>query len=175
LSARGIIAALGGVILLQIAACADPPRGIAPLPEDEPSPRFRQSGTPAISDLDGVVEWARGRIGAPYQWGGTGSYGYDCSGLVQSAFAHGGVRLPRTAQAQASRGRAVSSDQLQPGDLVFFGDGESSIDHVGIVTHGTLFVHASSSRGVVEDSLTDRYFRRRYVFARRLSRSTASR
>ena len=171
---RRIGTALGGICLLLMTACAAPPRGVESWPA-EPAPAYRMADPPPVSDVDEVVQWARARLGVPYEWGGTGTYGFDCSGLVQSAYRHGGVNLPRTAQSQASRGRVVPRDQLQPGDLVFFGEDDDEIDHVGIVTRGTRFVHASSSRGVVEDSLTDGYFHRRFIFARRLSRSTASR
>jgi cell wall-associated NlpC family hydrolase len=92
---------------------------------------------------------------------------------VQVAFTRAGVSLPRTTQDQARRGQMVRRDSIQPGDLVFFGNSPESINHVGIATGSGGFVHASSSRGVVEDSLQQSYFRDRYVFARRVTTSTA--
>ncbi|MER6085784.1 NlpC/P60 family protein, partial [Streptomyces sp. NPDC001833] len=73
-----------------------------------------------------AVAFARGRLGVPYRWGGTGAGGYDCSGLVQAAWAEAGVRLPRTAAAQARTGSRTSRARLRPGDLVF----TSSFGHV---------------------------------------------
>lgn len=66
-----------------------------------------------------AVGFARGRLGTPYTWGGTGDGGYDCSGLIQAAWRAAGVDLPRTTYAQAHSGTRITRDQLQPGDLVF--------------------------------------------------------
>lgn len=78
-----------------------------------------------------ALAWAATRVGAPYVWGGTGP-GYDCSGLVYMAFANAGVSLPRTADYQYWATRRVAIADLQPGDLVFWGDGgaPSEIYHV---------------------------------------------
>lgn len=169
---------LAVLVVLGLGACADPPRGTV----DDPVASSPAIGTRPPSSLRlapaGVhpaLDWARARIGSPYQWGGTGADGFDCSGLVQVAFAKAGVRLPRTTGDQARRGQLIARDAIQPGDLIFFGSGARSIDHVGIAAGGGRFVHASSSRGVVEDSLDTAYFRRHYVFARRVRPGAASR
>lgn len=74
-----------------------------------------------------VVDYACQFIGNPYVWGGTSlTNGADCSGFVQSVFAHFGVSMPRTSYEQRSAGVAVSYDQAIPGDVVCY-DG-----HVGI-------------------------------------------
>ncbi|MDE3069120.1 MAG: bifunctional lytic transglycosylase/C40 family peptidase [Acidobacteriota bacterium] len=82
-----------------------------------------------------AVAFALGQLGTPYRWGGEGAGGFDCSGLVQAAFAAAGIQLPRVAQAQydATAVNTVPLEQLQPGDLVFFGSSPSEITHVGIV------------------------------------------
>jgi cell wall-associated NlpC family hydrolase len=82
-----------------------------------------------------AVAYALAQLGTPYLWGGEGAGGFDCSGLVQAAYAAAGVALPRVAQAQydATATDTVSLDQLQPGDLVFFGTSTGAITHVGIV------------------------------------------
>jgi cell wall-associated NlpC family hydrolase len=81
-----------------------------------------------------AVEWALTQIGTPYVWGGeTPGVGFDCSGLVQAAYAVAGVALPRVAQDQYDATPKLSAgDPLAPGDLVFFGGGPSGIDHVGL-------------------------------------------
>jgi cell wall-associated NlpC family hydrolase len=92
-------------------------------------------GSPAAGAAEVVaVEWALTQIGTPYVWGGeTPGVGFDCSGLVQAAYAVAGVALPRVAQDQYDVTPKLSAgDPLAPGDLVFFGDGPYSIDHVGL-------------------------------------------
>ena len=81
-----------------------------------------------------AVSWALSQIGTPYVWGGeTPGVGFDCSGLVQAAYAAAGVALPRVAQDQYDRTpKLVLGTALAPGDLVFFGGGPGSIDHVGL-------------------------------------------
>jgi cell wall-associated NlpC family hydrolase len=81
-----------------------------------------------------ALEWALAQIGTPYVWGGeTPGVGFDCSGLAQAAYAVAGVRLPRVAQDQyVSTPKVPAGSALAPGDLVFFGGGPSSIDHVGL-------------------------------------------
>ena len=81
-----------------------------------------------------ALQWALAQIGTPYVWGGeTPGVGFDCSGLVQAAYAVAGVRLPRVAQDQFDGTPPVPAGvPLAPGDLVFFGDGPTSVDHVGL-------------------------------------------
>ena len=81
-----------------------------------------------------AVSWALAQIGTPYVWGGeTPGVGFDCSGLVQAAYAVAGVALPRVAQDQYdATPKLAAGAALAPGDLVFFGGGPGSIDHVGL-------------------------------------------
>jgi cell wall-associated NlpC family hydrolase len=87
------------------------------------------------SAAQAAVAYALTQLGTPYLWGGEGSGGFDCSGLVQAAYTAAGVALPRVAQAQydATASSAVPLDQLRAGDLVFFGTSTGAITHVGIV------------------------------------------
>jgi peptidoglycan DL-endopeptidase CwlO len=85
---------------------------------------------------------ARTRLGMPYVWGATGPNSFDCSGLTQWAFKQVGISLPRTSSAQSTFGTAVSKDQLQPGDLVFF---YTPVSHVGIYVGNGQVLHASTS------------------------------
>ena len=95
-----------------------------------------------------AVEWALTQIGTPYVWGGENpGVGFDCSGLVQAAYAVAGVALPRVAQDQyETTPKLPVGDPLTPGDLVFFGSGPSAIDHVG------LFVGTLDRRAVMVDA-----------------------
>ena len=81
------------------------------------------------------------RVGNPYVWGATGPDQFDCSGLVQWAFQHVGIDVPRTSQAQATVGTPVDRDNLQPGDVVFF---YSDASHVGIYAGNGMLLHAST-------------------------------
>jgi cell wall-associated NlpC family hydrolase len=70
--------------------------------------------------LTAALRAAESRRGLPYTWGATGPAAFDCSGLVQWAFAQAGVSMPRVAADQARAGPAVPVSQLQPGDLLFY-------------------------------------------------------
>jgi cell wall-associated NlpC family hydrolase len=111
-----------------------------------------------------VLSYAKSFLGSPYQYGGLSRKGIDCSGLIYLAYNQAGVKMPRTAEAQSKIGKAVSYKQLSPGDLVFFrlSKGGSTWWHAGIISetnnNGVKFLHASTSRGVVESSLEDDYY-----------------
>jgi cell wall-associated NlpC family hydrolase len=105
-------------------------------------------------------------LGVPYVFGGTSTYGFDCSGYVQHVFAMLGLHLPRTADAQYDVGRRIAG-AMAPGDLVFFSTYTAGVSHVGIYLGHDHFVHASSSHGVTVSSLHDSYWAARYVGAKR--------
>jgi cell wall-associated NlpC family hydrolase len=113
----------------------------------------------------GVVGIAMQYLGIPYVWGGASPSGFDCSGFVAYVFAQMGVSLPHHAASQFSYGIAVGSDQLEPGDLVFF-DG---LGHVGIYIGGGQFIHSPHTGDVVKiSSLSDSWYAATYVGARRI-------
>ncbi|PQA59512.1 C40 family peptidase [Siphonobacter curvatus] len=128
--------------------------------------------------VNDVINTAKSYGGTNYRTGGGTSVGLDCSGLVQVSFKQIGLKLPRTAAEQANVGQSISVSDLRPGDLVFFnteykGFGANRINHTGIVTHingseGVMFIHASSSRGVIEDNLYNDYWQRGFIKATRL-------
>lgn len=84
-------------------------------------------------------------LGTRYVYGGTGRRGIDCSAMIQNSFASCGIRLPRTAATQAKVGQAVSPENLQPGDRLYFSASGTRIDHTGLYMGDGLFVHASGS------------------------------
>ncbi len=112
--------------------------------------------------------------GTKYKYGGITKKGIDCSGLMAVSYKSAGVTIPRTSGAQSQTGKRVYIGELQTGDLVFFGAKPKSkkITHVGMVSRvtkdGIYFIHASSSRGVVEDHFTSAYYKPRYISARRV-------
>jgi cell wall-associated NlpC family hydrolase len=96
-----------------------------------------------------ALAFAAAQLGVPYEWGGTGQGGFDCSGLSQASFAHAGVGLPRVAQDQFEAGPAVPGAAPQPGDLLFFGTGPTGVDHVGIYAGDGLMIDAPHTGAVV--------------------------
>ena len=121
------------------------------------------------------MELAKDYLGTPYRNGGTTSNGMDCSGLTFTVYRSLGVELPRTSDAQAHTGSAVERDSLSAGDLIFFGYG-SNVSHVGIYAGDGEFIHASDrSRSVRFDRLDNKYFKNRYITARRVHRMVIAR
>lgn len=86
-----------------------------------------------------ALQYARSKLGAPYQYGATGPSSFDCSGLVQWAYRQAGVTLKRTTYDQVKQGVPVSRSNLRPGDLVFF---YSRVSHVGMYVGGNRMIHA---------------------------------
>lgn len=104
------------------------------------------SATASRSAGQAAANRALSQIGSRYQWGATGSYAYDCSGLTSTAWAAAGETIPRTSRAQSNALQSISRSQLRPGDLVFFG---SPVRHVEMYVGDGELVGASSSKGRV--------------------------
>jgi hypothetical protein len=134
------------------------------------------SRTPALALREAVIATANDAMGRPYQWGGTGADGggFDCSGLIQHAYAEHGIALPRTSSAQAKEGREVARKvgSLAPGDLLTFSNRGGPVTHVGLYLGDGRFIH-SATRGVQVSVLSDedpygRWWYKRWVGARRI-------
>ena len=118
-----------------------------------------------------ILDTAEELLGTPYVYGGTGPWGFDCSGFVQHVFKQADYQLNRTASNQLCNGMIVADDALLPGDIVFFRgtSSESGISsHVGIYMGNGEFIHASSSRGVVISDLSGGYYAEHFLCARRV-------
>lgn len=92
-----------------------------------------------------LVNYALQFVGGPYRAGGNDPRtGVDCSGFVKFVMQNGaGVGMNRSSSTQATQGRAISANQMQPGDLIFYGSG-SHINHVAMYIGNGQIVHAST-------------------------------
>lgn len=87
-------------------------------------------------------------LGTPYRWAGSSpSTGFDCSGLLVWAWAQVGVSLPRTSRSMYASTQRISESQLQPGDLVFYGN---PVYHVGMYVGGGQMIHSPRTGDVVK-------------------------
>lgn len=129
----------------------------------------------ATSDpFDVVISTARSYTGTPYKYGGTTRAGMDCSALVYHAYYSVGITMPRISADQSEVGKKINQRDLQRGDLLFFATGKRKkrVTHAGIVTevskNDVRFIHSSTSLGVSEDYLSNRYWSKVFLFARRV-------
>lgn len=108
-------------------------------------------------------------IGTAYRYGGEDKRGVDCSGLVMNVYNRAlGIKLPRNSAKQQEFCTGVSRNELSPGDLVFFSNNSGRINHVGMYIGAGNMIHASSSRGVIISSLSEKYFMDRFHSAGRV-------
>lgn len=117
-------------------------------------------------DRRAVLSTAVAQLGQPYRYGGSGpGQGFDCSGLVHYAYANAARPVPRTSNELYKRARPKDSDELTPGDLVFFRT-PSTPSHVGIYLGKGQFVHAPyTGEAVRTENLLQGYWHDRFIGA----------
>ena len=121
-----------------------------------------------------IVSYAKTFKGTRYQFGGTTKKGMDCSGLVYTAFGKEDIALPRISRDMAKTGKTIALSKSAEGDLVFFRTNKSkkSINHVGLVVGSRkgeiLFIHSTTSKGVIISSMDEGYWKSAFVEARRV-------
>lgn len=135
---------------------------VASIRSEAPKITLSRGGSPISND--NVVAYASNFLGTPYLWGGTTPSGFDCSGFTQYVYRHFGISVGRTTYDQINDGVGVSSDQLQPGDLVFFGKGGNPT-HMGMYIGNGAMIHAPHTGDVVKISPISRSD---YITARRV-------
>lgn len=122
----------------------------------------------AMSEL---TNYAKSLIAIPYKYGGTTpESGFDCSGFVRHVFQKSvGWLLPHNSREISHTGESLQSDQLSPGDLVFYNTRHKPFSHVGIYIGENQFIHSPSrGRAIEVVSMRDKYWRKRYNGARRI-------
>lgn len=104
-----------------------------------------------ISDIvANLINSAQSYLGVPYLWGGTTPSGFDCSGLMQYVFAKEEISIPRTSQEQQKVSKPIDIKDIEPGDLVF--NKENNSTHVGMYIGNDLYIHAPHTGDVVKIS-----------------------
>ncbi len=132
-------------------------------PQTKPEDKKHKPDTPAATSKMGkaLVAAARKWIGTPYVYGGHSRKGTDCSGFLMEIFREcAGIDLPRSSSDQQAYCHPIEREDLAVGDLVFFSSKRSGsrVSHVGMYIGNGRMIHASSSRGVVEDDLSLQYY-----------------
>lgn len=125
------------VLLLILTSCVSPAKGRVNT--------VRQS----------IVNDAKKYIGTPYKYGGTTANGFDCSGFTQFIYKRNGIDIPRTVTEMEKSFKKTKNPSI--GDIVTFNNPK----HVGILVGNNKFIHASTSRGVVIDNLSDSWYKKR--------------
>lgn len=114
------------------------------------------------SELNKIYRnWA----GTRYRLGGSDKRGIDCSAFMQHTFSQAyGIELPRSTAEQRNVGKKINKNELKQGDLVFF----RSNRHVGVYLGNGKFMHASTSKGVIISSMSEKYWAKTYTQSRRI-------
>jgi len=143
------------------------------LPDDRPG--WIQSGDTTFDakplTVPEMLALSKRFLGLPYTWGGTSSFGYDCSGFTQMLCRRRGIHMPRDAQPQAdwSGMMPVERKELAPGDLLYFGSSAKKITHTGIYLGDGKFINATTYQTpmVRIDELNEDHWTRLLVAMRR--------
>ena len=98
----------------------------------------------ALSNKSDLIEFSKKFLNLPYTWGGRSSFGYDCSGFVQMLYRQINISLKRDSKDQVNdeRFREIAIEDLEPGDLIFFGKADKRITHVGMSIGDGQFIHS---------------------------------
>ena len=148
-------------------APATRPWGVdVPPPAKQDTLPLAPNGKPILpaSKVSSIIKTAKAYMGTPYVFGGATPKGFDCSGYLQYVFQKQGIAIPRTTDEQYKLGlRTKSTKELVPGDLVFFETYEKGASHCGIYLGKGEFIHASTSKGVRIDELSNDYWKPRFL------------
>ncbi|MEX2123073.1 MAG: C40 family peptidase [Woeseia sp.] len=121
------------------------------------------AGSPVRTTGEQAAVVAVRQVGVPYRYGGSSIKGFDCSGLVQFAYAGAGRKIPRTTGDLWQQMQPVSGGDLEVGDVLFFHI-EGKVSHVGLYLGSRRFVHApATGREVTVASLDSDFYRHAFI------------
>ncbi|WP_238784467.1 C40 family peptidase [Blattabacterium cuenoti] len=142
--------------------------------------KFFKKKIPKKTDTDSIIQIAKNYIYTPYKYGGNSKKGIDCSAFIKKIFSFYKILLPRVSYHQAKKGFFVPPKKIEKGDLLFFSTemSKKKINHVGMVVHvenhnSIFFIHASTSNGVIISQLYQKYWKNRFITARRILYSSS--
>ncbi len=147
---------------------------------DDIKPPVVQNGrilNPGNVHANDVISFAKLYLGRPYRSGAKGPNAFDCSGFTSFVYRNFDIALSPSSSMQFTQGIAVSKDEIEPGDLLFWkgrNSGAARIGHVGMavsrdpITGVVTFIHASSSGGIQFNKTSEPYYSARYAGARRV-------
>ena len=116
--------------------------------------------TSNIEFIKVIVPW----LGSPYKYGGNSINGTDCSGFVSSIYSSFfKIELDRTSLLIYQNARKINKSEVKEGDLVFFKTDGKKVSHVGITITPNHFIHASSKKGVIVNSLIEPYYSKSFI------------
>ncbi|WP_298836508.1 C40 family peptidase [Clostridium sp.] len=128
---------------------------IQQIKDNTPKYTASRGGSASSFSSNAVVAYASNFLGTPYVWGASGPKFFDCSGFMQYVYAHFGVSLSRTTFTQINEGTYVARENLQPGDLIFFGT-QSNPHHVGMYVGNNSYIQAPRTGDVIKISALTR-------------------
>lgn len=127
------------------------------------------------ASADDVIAYAKQYLGRPYRSGAKGPSAFDCSGFTSYVFRNFDINLNPSSKTQATQGERIDRADIRPGDLLFFTSRRSGggVGHVGIAIEvedsgDITFIHAASHGGISINRLTDGYYQKRFLSARRV-------
>lgn len=145
--------------------------GLVPSVDAEVIPAFNRISR---GTAESIVNLGKEFLGLPYYWGGTTSYGFDCSGFMQTIYKMNGIHLLRDAHQQYEMGQVVAERKdLRMADMVFFSTYREGPSHVGIYIADGRYIH-SGSKGIAinsfdpQDELYSESLDQKYLGARRI-------